>query len=640
MRAEDRRLAENLAKAAAMVRKASEAGAQICVFPELMDTGFDDITRPAGDAQLAFPIPGKTTDRLGEVARNHGVWIVAALLERVEGGSYDTNVVINSQGKVVHKQRKSFCYPVFAAAPAFQGNYLDFRTVPSPWGPLAVMNCVDTGKESVRKLVASAQPSLLFVNLANPQANLPGNCNVLAAECSCPVVGANMIFGGDPKKRGGGSRIVAAGGRTLWEGGAGEEVKVLELTVRAPHLAAPYVEAGDVQTVRMPAARAELRGRAFGDGELLTSWSTVSAPGNVTFADGLSPQTTATFDAPGTYVLRLEAGNGRSTRSDHVAVNVLPAAGGDPSLIGHWTFDETLTDRSGNGNSAQLDGDAGFVADPPPNGLGSTHSLSLRGGAFALVPHSPALDAPRSFTVALWFKLRSSPVMWPTRGVEPVALLTKGNQWNRPNYGVSTGEYYYLAGRGLGGMICPGIDPGVLSTGGWRHVAAVFDADMAEGKLYVDGVLQHRVANAPTDPLNADPIYMGRYRNCPAWLDGLLADVRVYNRPLSDAEVAELVPGARANSPPAVRAGPDIEALKGEPVELVGSFEDDGASPSARAAAWARWSKVSGPGEVIFDGCFSASTSARLGAPGRYELVLVGCDGAHVVSDTVAVNVR
>jgi hypothetical protein len=390
----------------------------------------------------------------------------------------------------------------------------------------------------------------------------------------------------------------------------------------------------------MPAARAELCGRAYGDGELLTSWSTVAGPGDVTFADGRSPQTTVTFGVPGTYVLRLEAGNGQSTRADHVTVNVLPATGSDPSLIGHWTFDETLTDRSGNGNDAQLVGDAGFVADVPPNGLGSTHSLGFRGGAFARVPHSPALDAPRSSTVALWFKLRSSPVMWPTRGVEPVALLTKGDQWNRPNYGVSTGEYYYLAGRGLGGMICPGIDPGVLDPDRWRHVAAVLDADMMEGKLYVDGVLQHRVAKAPSDPLNAGPIYMGRYPNCPAWLDGLLADVRVYNRPLSDAEVAELVRGARVNTPPSVHAGPDVEAAKGELVELAGSFEDDGASPAARSAAWARWSKVSGPGEVVFDNHFSAATSARLSTPGRYELVLVGCDGAHVVPDTVVVTVR
>ena len=53
-----------------------------------------------------------------------------------------------------------------------------------------------------------------------------------------------------------------------------------------------------------------------------TSWSKVSGPGAVTFADSKSPITTATFSSPGAYVLRLTAENGQSKVSSTLNVSV------------------------------------------------------------------------------------------------------------------------------------------------------------------------------------------------------------------------------------------------------------------------------------------------------------------------------
>lgn len=49
-------------------------------------------------------------------------------------------------------------------------------------------------------------------------------------------------------------------------------------------------------------------------------WHKVSGPGDVTFADSSAPETTATFSAPGDYVLALEAGSGREVGRSTVAV--------------------------------------------------------------------------------------------------------------------------------------------------------------------------------------------------------------------------------------------------------------------------------------------------------------------------------
>ena len=52
------------------------------------------------------------------------------------------------------------------------------------------------------------------------------------------------------------------------------------------------------------------------------TWSKESGPGAVTFADATSPVTTATFSAPGAYVLRLTADNGRTKSSSTLNVTV------------------------------------------------------------------------------------------------------------------------------------------------------------------------------------------------------------------------------------------------------------------------------------------------------------------------------
>jgi uncharacterized protein len=52
------------------------------------------------------------------------------------------------------------------------------------------------------------------------------------------------------------------------------------------------------------------------------AWSKVSGPGTVTFADATAPVTTATFSAPGEYVVRLVADNGTAKATSTLAVKV------------------------------------------------------------------------------------------------------------------------------------------------------------------------------------------------------------------------------------------------------------------------------------------------------------------------------
>ena len=84
-------------------------------------------------------------------------------------------------------------------------------------------------------------------------------------------------------------------------------------------------EAGPDRTVTLPAA-ASLDGTAPAVGTVTFTWSKVSGPGTVTFGNASAVDTTATFSAAGSYVLRLQAVNGSFTGSDTMNVTASAAS--------------------------------------------------------------------------------------------------------------------------------------------------------------------------------------------------------------------------------------------------------------------------------------------------------------------------
>ena len=63
------------------------------------------------------------------------------------------------------------------------------------------------------------------------------------------------------------------------------------------------------------------------DGTLTSTWSKVSGPGTVTFADPSSASTTATFSAEGVYELQLTGSDSALSAADKVTVTVNNASG-------------------------------------------------------------------------------------------------------------------------------------------------------------------------------------------------------------------------------------------------------------------------------------------------------------------------
>ena len=91
---------------------------------------------------------------------------------------------------------------------------------------------------------------------------------------------------------------------------------------------APVVDAGPPQNLVWPQDTVNLSGFVTDDGHpyppsaLAMLWTQLSGPGSVSFGDDESPETTATFSAPGSYVLQLEADDSQLQSLDSVAIEL------------------------------------------------------------------------------------------------------------------------------------------------------------------------------------------------------------------------------------------------------------------------------------------------------------------------------
>src|ERR1700678_2515926 len=84
----------NLDKAADRVREAAREGANVIFLPELFRAQYFCQREDTTLFDLAEPIPGPSTERLGAIAREEKVVVVASLFERRAPGLYHNTAAI------------------------------------------------------------------------------------------------------------------------------------------------------------------------------------------------------------------------------------------------------------------------------------------------------------------------------------------------------------------------------------------------------------------------------------------------------------------------------------------------------------------------------------------------------------------
>ena len=133
---------ENIMRASELVKQAVKEGAQICVLPECMDLGWGN-----PDAyEMAFEIPGRTSDAYCRIARENGVYLVAGLTEKADDRVFNTALLISSEGEILQKHRK---INVLTGVEDVYSIGDRIGVVQTPFGVVGIDICADNAVQSL-----------------------------------------------------------------------------------------------------------------------------------------------------------------------------------------------------------------------------------------------------------------------------------------------------------------------------------------------------------------------------------------------------------------------------------------------------------------------------------------------------------
>ena len=157
--------AENLEKAVWRVREAAGQGAQIVCLQELFRSQYFCREENAELFALAETIPGPTTDRLGPIARELGIVIIASLFEKRTAGLYhNTAVIIGADGTIQGRYRKMHIPddPLYYEKFYFTPGDLGFQNFDTRFGRIGVLVCWDQWFPEGARLTAIQGANVLF----------------------------------------------------------------------------------------------------------------------------------------------------------------------------------------------------------------------------------------------------------------------------------------------------------------------------------------------------------------------------------------------------------------------------------------------------------------------------------------------
>lgn len=172
--------------------------ADIAIFPESSILGWEN---PDAHA-MAFPIPGRDSDRIAALARKYHMMIAIGLDEKDGDRLYDSAILVDKTGKLLWKHRKTNVLPELMTPPYTQGRPDDIGVVDTEFGRIAVLICADTFTDAFVERMRTLRPDLMLVpyGWAAPNEQWPQHSQQLedlvkkrAAQVGCPMAGVDLV---------------------------------------------------------------------------------------------------------------------------------------------------------------------------------------------------------------------------------------------------------------------------------------------------------------------------------------------------------------------------------------------------------------------------------------------------------------
>jgi hypothetical protein len=199
--------------------------------------------------------------------------------------------------------------------------------------------------------------------------------------------------------------------------------------------------------------------------------------------------------------------------------------GSTKGLVAHWKFDDgsgtTAVDSAGN-NNGTLNGDPNWSA-----GL-INGALSFDGVDDYVVCSSIAPLIGNTVTVQTWIRTSEFAGIW-----NPVFTQNAGGNGYYFYDSSDRPAFYIVAGAAFVQVI----SPDVINPNQWYHVAGTNDGSNL--KLYIDG--QFKDSDDSTGFLGADSnAYIGFEPSSSLYYKGMIDDVRIYDRAVSESEFQDM----------------------------------------------------------------------------------------------------
>lgn len=338
-----------------------------------------------------------------------------------------------------------------------------------------------------------------------------------------------------------------------------------------PHvtLAAPYTEclANDCRKAGGPGVTAKFTfAPAETDTDIVSYRYHLSSQDTWSSVTGETTTVTYTPQQSGLYRLEVQAVDQVGRAGESTTITFMVAAG--QADVGRWHFDEasgaaldTGTQAGAVRHDATLSGGAtrddrgrrgvrthdseGVPLQSPVTDRG----LVLDGGSQYAATNGPVLDSGESYTLSAWVR--------PDTLDDTDRTVLAQNGGFRLSYDAAQGTWALRSSRPDDAdhrTVVAAEQPATPKV--WTHLAAVHDATADETRLYVNGGLQ-ATGTAPGAGASDGPLQFGRALSAGSatgytdYFDGSIDEVALWQRPLTDTEIADearLVSGEGRNA--------------------------------------------------------------------------------------------
>ncbi|MGV8085735.1 MAG: nitrilase-related carbon-nitrogen hydrolase [Candidatus Bilamarchaeum sp.] len=157
----------NLKKAIKLIRKAAKEGAQIVALPELFNTLYFCNIANGDFKNWAEPIPGATTQKLSELAKElHIVLLAGSIYEfdKKDGKYYNTAVAFDQEGRQIGEYRKMHIPhdPSFYEQHYFEKGNFGYKIFETKYGKISTLICYDQWFPEAARILALEGVKMIF----------------------------------------------------------------------------------------------------------------------------------------------------------------------------------------------------------------------------------------------------------------------------------------------------------------------------------------------------------------------------------------------------------------------------------------------------------------------------------------------